>query len=186
MIPGKDSLPDRDLDFIMYRLRWLDQEITRYRDFEWKATSFNAAFFTAVLYGILNKDLKDCFNKFKSWLIVAVLAYLFISCVHIIYIHMQLNKRRNEKIKPLPDRLQKPDVIPEDDLKPIKWGFCEGWGVIFPIGFLLSLITLAFADLAALGLSWCCLLYIFVPFLVLLILLILLWRKKIEGSRSKT
>ncbi len=41
-------------NFALNRLRWLDQEITKYRDYKCKAASFHAAFFTALLFILLD------------------------------------------------------------------------------------------------------------------------------------
>ncbi len=80
MVLDANKLPDRDLKFLMNRLAWIDKEITRYRDFEWKATSFHAAFFVALLYAILNDKWQVHLCIHRTWLILAVICYLLISC----------------------------------------------------------------------------------------------------------
>lgn len=138
MVHKLNELSDRDLNFLSERLKWLDNEITRYRDFEWKATSFHAAFFIAVLYAILNKKWQAQLCAYKSWLIIAITFYIVISCLQLIYIHKRLNTSRNFRSEILTK------IGEEGPPKIFKfWGLWEGPGAIFPIGFLLSLIFLA-------------------------------------------
>jgi hypothetical protein len=85
--PSPSQIPQRKWDFLMDRLRWLDQEITRYRDFEWKATSFHTAFFTALLYALLNKEWRPFLQDQRVWLASAVIIYLGIAFSQLIYIH---------------------------------------------------------------------------------------------------
>lgn len=138
MIPNKDSLPDRDFTFLHDRLRWLDQEITRYRDFEWKATSFHAAFFTALLYALLDAQTRLYLSNYKVWLTAAIFIYLVIACAQLIYIHRALNLRRNDR-SDLLGRLGQ--AAPQRITR--FFSLYEGLGAIFLIGFLLSLIFLA-------------------------------------------
>ena len=80
------ELSERQWAFHSDRLKWLDQEITRYRDFEWKATSFHAAFFAAVLYLLLGKDSGPVLRAYRGWLGVGIAA-LRCDCCFSVGIH---------------------------------------------------------------------------------------------------
>ena len=137
-IPDGRTITDRSLSYIDYRLRWLDQEITRYRDFEWKVTSFHAAFFAALLYLMLDVGKRALMTQSRYWLLFSIVGYGIISCAHLVYIHYQLNRRRNERNALLAGLgVTAPKQITR------LYGLVEGVGVIFPIGFLLTIIFLA-------------------------------------------
>jgi hypothetical protein len=133
-----NELTDRQWAFHSDRLKWLDQEITRYRDFEWKATSFHASFFAAVLYLLLGKDSGPVLKTYRWWLGVAIIAYAVIAVSQLVYIHFRLNEQRKNRDRRLAI-LGQESVAPRMRLR----GFWEGSGALFPIGFLVSLLFLA-------------------------------------------
>jgi hypothetical protein len=139
MIPDENVLPERDLNFALDRLKWLDQETTRYRDYEWKATSFHAAFFVAILYAILDPKKHQYLYGLTTGVLIIIGIYVGIAISHLVYIHFRLNARRNEKRDLL---IKLGQEVKEKEIT-CWWGFCEGWGVIFPLGFMASLIGLA-------------------------------------------
>lgn len=145
MSDGSERLSDRSWSFWVDRLHWLDQEITRYRDFEWKATSFHSAFYVALLYALLNKDSRPVLQAHVWWLAIAVGGYTIISISQLVYIHVRLNASRNRRGVVL-TKLGQESPAPITRMK----GYWEGTGAIFPVGFMVSLLFLAIADLVVL------------------------------------
>jgi len=136
MIPDKQSLPDRDFSFKQDHLKWLEAEITRYRDIEWQVTSFHTAVFIAILYLILDPDNLHLVYDIRILLLFGTGAYAVIAVSQLIYVHWSLNRRRNDRNKILEELCQ----LPEGPIRLL--GFWEGWGAIFPIGFILSIVFL--------------------------------------------
>lgn len=141
-IHQKKELSNRDLTFRLHRLRWLDQEITRQRDYEWKATSFHAAFFVAILYLLIDPAKREYLLSAKCLVSFTIIVYFFIICSQLLYTHFRLNMRRNERSK-----LLESIGAPFDEEIKGCCGFCEGTGVIFILTFLISLLFLAMVDL---------------------------------------
>lgn len=138
LMKSNSEISDRKFNFLQNRLDWLDQEITRYRDFEWKATSFQAAFFVALLYLLLDDRKRHLLQMFKPLLACTIIIYGTIGCIQLLYIHKRLNARRNVKNDLLTS-------LGEPAEKKITWlfGLVEGWGAMFPFVFVLSLAFLA-------------------------------------------
>jgi len=136
----------RRLSIMLDRLKWLDQEITRFRDYEWKATSFHSAIFVAILYALLDPKRHRYLCELSTPIGIAILIYLIIALSHLAYIHARLNESR-EKRDDLLGKLGQERIF----TKKFRWRDCvkakEGWGVIFLVGFGVSLILLASAVL---------------------------------------
>jgi hypothetical protein len=143
MIHSQKKLSNRELNFKLHRLNWLDNEITRYRDYEWKATSFHSAFFIAIFYFLLDEGKRKILISNKIPLISAIILYLTISIWQLIYIHLRLNSRRNDRS----ELLFSIGAISVKE-KITKWGgFCEGIGVIFILAFIFFFISIAIINI---------------------------------------
>jgi len=91
MIP--DNLSEKELSYRLDRIRWLEQEITRYRDYEWKATSFNAAFFVSLLYILLDEQKRQfILDYYKFEIILVVILYLLFALFQLLFIHQRLGR----------------------------------------------------------------------------------------------
>ncbi|CAG1004519.1 MAG: hypothetical protein MPEBLZ_02256 [Candidatus Methanoperedens nitroreducens] len=101
MVLTSGAISDRDLNFRLNRINILDQEITRYRDYEWKATSFHTGFFVAILYLLINTDTQqNLINAIGSKNIIVyfiLLLYLGIACGQLIDIHKKLDRSRVDR-----------------------------------------------------------------------------------------
>ena len=138
MVHNMSGLPDRDLNFILNRIEFFEQEITRYRDLEWKSTSFHAAFYVALIFLLFDKEHSVILRSANVSLTIAVVIYAILACVQLVYIHYRLNFCRNEKF----DLLTR--IGEQSSLKITTFGgLYEGIGFIFILGFLLSLVSLA-------------------------------------------
>jgi hypothetical protein len=140
-----DELEERDLNFKLNRINWLDQEITRYRDYEWTATSVHTAFFVAILYLLINPETRlGLMNAIGSKILLGlpISLYFIIACYQLIDIHIKLNRNRNERTKFLND-------IGEPKGKEITkcCGFYEGKAAFSIISFIFWLIILFAFDL---------------------------------------
>ena len=81
----------------LHRLAFLDNEITRYRDYEWKTATFYNAFLAAVFFVFIDADHRKEVD-FLSWgTVLAVWFLVVLAIYHLIYVHHQLNKRRLER-----------------------------------------------------------------------------------------
>lgn len=143
MILTENELSNRDLNYKSDYLRWLNQEITRYRDYEWKSTSFHTAFFIAILYILIDPAKRQYLLNASCFTAIAIIIYGGFAIAQLVYIHWKLNKRRNER-----NELLKSIGAKYAYKKITKWwGFNEGIGVIFIIGFIILLIILIIIDL---------------------------------------
>jgi hypothetical protein len=143
MVYEAPNLSDRDFQFLRDRLVHLNNEVTRYRDTEWKATAFHAAVLAAVTYVLLDKSKCPDLSGWRTVLTVVVLAYTGLACSQLVYIHRRLNERRNERADLL-GRLGESGPAKIETL----WGLYEGPGFIFFAGFTLSLVALTTALVA--------------------------------------
>lgn len=146
MVYESPDLSDRDFQFLRDRLAHLNNEVTRYRDTEWKATAFHAAVLAALAYVLLDKSKRPDLTGWHTVLTVVVLAYTGLACSQLVYIHKRLNERRNQRGELL-RRLGESEPPRIEAL----WGLYEGPGFIFFAGFTLSLVALA---VALVGLVW--------------------------------
>jgi hypothetical protein len=121
-------------------LQNLNTEITRYRDYEWKATTCYIAILSAAIGSVLDKDIWLDLSKYRLVLTSAVAAFALIASSQLAYIHRMLNRRRNERAALLED-LGGPKQPRTNSL----WGLCEGPGFIFFIGFAAFVLFLAVA-----------------------------------------
>lgn len=156
MVSQDYEVSDRELNFKLHRLNCLDQEITRYRDSEWKVTSFHTAFFVAILYLLIDLDkYRNVLNtRYSIFYFVFVYLYLIIAISQLFWIHRKLNMTRNERSKLL-------QSIGASSKPPITklWGFYEYPGAHFIICFIIFLMVLAIVDLfllCDLNSSTCC------------------------------
>ena len=133
------KLTKRRFELLRDRLKFLDEEITRYRDFEWKATSFHAAFFVAVAYLLLDPVKKAVLVHFALELTGITVVYASQACAQLLYIHHRLNARRNDRSDLL--ALLGEESSPKN--KGLR-GFYEGVGFLFVACFVTCLAYLAF------------------------------------------
>jgi hypothetical protein len=141
MVSDIYAVNDRDLNFKLYRINWLDQEITRYRDYEWTATSFHTAFFVAILYFLIDSQRNNLIKATGSnILVLPIFLYLIIACYQLRDIHIKLNRSRNERNEYLRD-IGEPRV---EEIKGVK--FIEGKGAYITISFIIWLIFLFAID----------------------------------------
>jgi hypothetical protein len=139
---GDKSLKTAENRFEIQRdwLQNLNTEITRYRDYEWKATTCYIAILSVAIGGVLDKDIWPALSRYRLVLTSAVVAFALIASSQLAYIHMRLNKRRNERATLL-EELGRPK---QTRIKAL-WGLCEGPGFIFFVGFTAFMIFLAVA-----------------------------------------
>ncbi len=144
MVLERHRLSDRDLNFKLHRLNYLDQEITRYRDYEWKATTIHTAFFVAILYILIDPARRPYITQTINLILLGwvIFGYFFVACAQLLYIHIKLNSKRNDRTALL-------EEIGESGEPRITefCGFYEGKGVIFILSFIIWLIFLVFTDL---------------------------------------
>lgn len=140
MVYEVPKLSDRNFQFLRDSIEHLNNEVTRYRDTEWKATAFHAAVLATIVYVLLDKskcpDLSGC----RTVLTVVVVAYTGLACCQLVYIHKRLNKCRNERS----DLIRRLGESGQAKIQAL-WGLYEGPGFIFFAGFTLSLVALATA-----------------------------------------
>jgi len=84
-------------DLTLHRLESLDNEITRYRDYEWKIASFFNAFFAAVFLVFIDADRRKAVEFAKGWIVAAVLILAALTAFHMIFVHRKLNQRRYDR-----------------------------------------------------------------------------------------
>jgi hypothetical protein len=139
MIPNEKELPDRDFNFIQDRIKFLDTEITRYRDIEWQTTTFHSAIFLALLYVLLDPQKYVLFKDLKLFLIIATIVYAVITIYQLVYIHISLNMRRKERN----DQLALINQAPIKRALRLRF-YWEGWGTLFSVSFILSILGVAY------------------------------------------
>ncbi|MDP2982122.1 MAG: hypothetical protein Q8O92_02185 [Candidatus Latescibacter sp.] len=138
MFKELSKLSDREFKLLCDRVSHLNDEITRYRDTEWKATAFYLALLSAFTTILLDEEkrafLRDWRIGFTLWLV----GYAGLACCQLVYIHLRLNRCRNE-------RAETRQRLGESTGKRIGalFGLYEGSGFIFFAGFLLLLVSLA-------------------------------------------
>ena len=144
MVFSDNLRSDRNFKFILNRINCLDQEITRYRDYEWKATSFHTAFFVAILYFLIDPHGQlYLINAIGSIILgFAISVYFIIACYQLIDIHIKLNKKRNKRTKLLKDIGE--NLTDKEIPSPY---FYEGPAAYFIICFIIWLISLFALDL---------------------------------------
>lgn len=142
--------PQELFNYRLHRLNFFDQEINRYRDYEWKATSFHTAFFVAILYLLIDPHTRlYLINAIDSKILLglaiglAISGYFIIACYQLIDIHFKLNKRRNDRTRILNDirGYSQYEIITK------RWGFYEGKAAYFIISFIIWLIFLFAFDI---------------------------------------
>ena len=138
MVYEAPKLSDRNFQFLRDGVSHLNNEITRYRDIEWKATAFHAAVLAAIVYVLLDRDKCPDLSGCRAVLTIVVLAYTGLACCQLFYIHKRLNECRNER-SDLIIRLGESGKAKIQAL----WGLYEGLGFIFFAGFTFSLVALA-------------------------------------------
>lgn len=140
MVYEAPELSDRDFQFLRDGLAHLNNEVTRYRDTEWKATAFHAAVLAAITYVLLDKTKCPDLSGWRTVLTIVVVVYTGLACCQLVYIHKRLNTRRNER-SALIERFGERGHARIRAL----WGLYEGPGFIFFAGFTLSLVALTAA-----------------------------------------
>lgn len=140
MVYEEPELSDRNFQFLRDNLTHLNNEVTRYRDTEWKATAFHAAVLAAVIYVLLDTSKRPNLDDWRMVITVIIVAYTCLACCQLVYIHKRLNKCRNER-SDLMRRLGETGLAKIQTL----WGLYEGPGFVFFAGFTLSLVALTAA-----------------------------------------
>ncbi len=129
----------------LQRLSWLDAEITRYRDYEWRLTSFYSVFLAAIFYVFVDQDRRDAVDFVpEAFIVVVIWLYALWGVFSLGYAHVRLNQRRGER-RELCDRIGEPtrDSILRGPLR-----FWEGWGIHVITGLILSILAFAAIDTA--------------------------------------
>ena len=149
MVYEAPKLSERNFQFLRDSLTHLNNEVTRYRDTEWKATAFHAAVLAAIAYVLLDDSKRPDLSGLRTALTIVVVAYTGLACCQLVYIHRRLNKCRNERS----DLLGR---LGESGQAKIQawWGLYEGPGFVFFAGFTLSLVALTAALIALLWQSY--------------------------------
>ena len=137
MVHEASDLSERDFQFLRDSITQQKNEVTRYRDTEWKATAFHAAVLAAIAYVLLDKNKCPDLSGLRTILTVVVIAYTGFACCQLVYIHKRLNKCRNERS----DLFMRLGESGQDKIQAM-WGLYEGPGFIFFTGFTLSLVAL--------------------------------------------
>lgn len=140
------------------------EEITRYRDYEWKITAYVGALLVWIVTMSLNgKVVNSDTGKLERiiWSYISLIICVF-GVFSLVYVHLRLNRNRNMQSKlefvlglhkpdnlisdstAIPSGWDKEDfryVFPENPRKKIR-GLTEGLGIVFLLCFLLFLISL--------------------------------------------
>lgn len=140
MVYEAPELSDRNFQFLRDSLTHLNNEVTRYRDTEWKATAFHAAVLAAIAYVLLDKSKCPDLSGWRTVLTVVVVAYTGLACCQLVYIHKRLNQCRNERS----DLIRRLGESGQTKIQAL-WGLYEGPGFVFFTGFTLSLVALTAA-----------------------------------------
>lgn len=140
MVYEAPELSDRNFQFLRDSLTHLNNEVTRYRDTEWKATAFHAAVLAAITYVLLDKSKCPDLSGWRTVLTVVVVAYTGLACCQLVYIHKRLNQCRNERS----DLIRRLGESGQGKIQAL-WGLYEGSGFVFFTGFTLSLVALTAA-----------------------------------------
>lgn len=148
MVLRKGAISDRDLKFKLNRINWLDQEITRYRDYEWTVTGFHTAFFVAILYLLIDTNRRPyIINTFVSKILLglAIFIYVIIACSQLKNIHIKLNRSRIDRDIFLKD-IGEPNIEGKYKFIEGRDKFYEGKGALYIIAFIIWLIILFLFD----------------------------------------
>lgn len=140
MVYEAPELSDRNFQFLRDSLTHLNNEVTRYRDTEWKATAFHAAVLAAIIYVLLDKSKCPDLIGLCMILTVVVVVYTGLACCQLVYIHKRLNKCRNKRS----DLMRRLGESGRAKIQAL-WGLYEGPGFIFFAGFTFSLVALTAA-----------------------------------------
>jgi hypothetical protein len=129
----------------LHRLGWLDNEITRYRNYEWRVASFFNAFYAAMFFLLVDADRRRAIAFLPSWLLaLAVWSFFVLVLFHAGYVHRRLNERRLER-----HELYKAiGGDPWGDFSPRFFNLWEGWGALVFLSLVVIMAALAGLDTA--------------------------------------